>query len=123
MASKKSKYDKFFFIRLAVLLLILVGFAAGIYVDRQVLIPAGMKAVDEIALANTREEVHKVAGRSPSRLRKVAGFEIETYEFSRILPFLSGPEINILYLEDQVSEAIKGPFTDAEAKTLTTPAQ
>ena len=109
--AKKSKYNTFFFVRLGLLLLILVGFAAGIFIDRQVLIPAGMEAVDKIAAADSKSQVHELAGKSPTKTQTAGSLEIETYEFGRILPMLKGPEVSVIYRGDSITEVIKGPLT------------
>jgi len=116
--SSKDKYNTFFFVRLGILLLILVLFAGGIFYDRQVLIPAGMEAIDKIANVDFKDEVQKAAGKSPKKTQTVGSFDVETFEFGRILPFLKGPEVSVIYRGERVIEVITAPLTEADLARL-----
>jgi len=112
--NKKNKYDKFFYIRMGVLLLLLAIFAGGSLYDRMVLVPGGMEAVEKIGNAKDKSEVKEFAGQSPTETETYGKFEVETYKFSRILPTLEGPMVSVIYSGEMVSEVINGPLNQED---------
>ena len=119
----KSAYGPSFFIRMGVLLLLLLIVGGGLAYDRLVLIPSGKEAVDRVVTACTnpsadRAAVHKAAGCDPTATEKAGLYEIEDWNFGRILPNLEGYKVTVVFHQDgNVVETYRGGITDKDRAT------
>ncbi|QEG20556.1 hypothetical protein [Mariniblastus fucicola] len=114
-----SSYGASFFIRIAILLVLLVGIGGAFAYDRMVLLPAGKEAVDRVVEASgqagaNRTAVHEAAGCEPTSSETAGDYLIEDWSFSRILPNLEGYKVTVVYLDDQVAETFRGGIRDSE---------
>ena len=98
-----SKYGKGFAFRMTILLGLLALVAAGFYYDRFVLSPQTEKTINSAYSLMTKEgevskkEVAEKIGFAASSTDTQDGYEIETYEFKRVLPFIKGQYLSVIY--------------------------
>ena len=118
----KSAYGPSFFIRMGVLLLLLLIVGGGLAYDRLVLIPGGKDAVDRVIKACSdssaeRAAVHKAAGCEPTATQTSGSYEIEDWNFGRILPNLEGYKVSVIYRDGKVVETYRGGIPDKDRAT------
>lgn len=127
MSNNGSPYGAAFMIRMCILLGIFVLAVGGFYYDRQVLIPRADKKIEEVqklitartddgggipqsqvdeAIGNTatkvsREHVTKPADPDKTENFKAKTYEVVTYKFKRVLPFLLKPHILEVAYQDK----------------------
>lgn len=145
MNKEGSAYGKGFVIRVLVLLGVMAAVVGGYYYDRDVLVPGAEKKMLEVQdLANkrgedgkriSREKVHEVMGSWASRTSReytqvrpddlaegeefnAKTFDIETYQFRRIVPGLARLMVEFAFLEDEVVFSQSSiPISDKQLNT------
>lgn len=119
----KSAYGPSFFIRMGVLVLLLLIVGGGLAYDRLVLVPGGKDAVDRVIKACSdstadRAAVYKAAGCDPTATQTSGRYEIEDWNFGRILPNLEGYRVTVIFDGDQVVETYRGGMPDEDRETF-----
>ena len=107
---------------MGVLLLLLLIVGGGLAYDRLVLIPGGKDAVDRVIKACSdssaeRAAVHKAAGCEPTATQTSGSYEIEDWNFGRILPNLEGYKVSVIYRDGKVVETYRGGIPDKDRAT------
>jgi hypothetical protein len=115
MSNEGSPYGKAFVIRMLVLLVLLAAAVGGFYYDQELMKTANTK-VDEIyALASARtddgggipqSQIRETVGNSArlasrEHVREETGktYEVDTFSFKRVIPFMAATTIDVAYLE------------------------
>ena len=103
----ESKYGAGFAIRMLILLVLLGLALYGFYYDRFVLVPQAEKGVNDAYVLLTRktddgggipkDEVQKAIGFPPVEKFEERGFEVERYEFRRLLPMAKTRYLTVVY--------------------------
>lgn len=118
----KSSYGTAFFIRMGVLLVLLLVAGGAMAYDYLVLQPASQETIERVVKACTdlkaeQAAVREAAGSDPTSTEVVGKsqkFEIDEWKFGRVLPFLEGSKISVVYLNGKVTEYYQGGIPDAE---------
>jgi hypothetical protein len=103
-----------------VLLLVVGAFAF----DRFVMVPEGMASVEKVMELDPRgDEDHKTAvrnaaGREPVFKEVFGRYEVEVYEFSRLLPVLPGPKVHVIYQNYKIVDINRGDLTEEDIAGL-----
>ena len=115
--SKKSPYDRGFKIRMGVLSTILIVVAVLYALDRFVMIPSADTAIAKMTqgefdeAADHKAQIRELAGKEPVKSSEVHIYELEDYEFGRVLPFLAPRKATVVYRDSRVVEVVQGEFT------------
>ena len=100
--------------RMGILLVILALVAGGFCYDRFYLIPQATKTIKEtIALTRVdtddghglpKDRIQETVGFAPTQTRTVGEYEVETYRFPRLFPFMKGEYMEIVYEAGELVE-------------------
>lgn len=118
--SKKSPYDRGFKIRMGVLSTILIVVAVLFALDRFVMIPGADAAIAKMTqgefdeMEDHKAQIRELAGTEPVKSTEVHIYELEDYEFGRVLPFLAPRKATVVYRDSRVVEVIQGEFSDKD---------
>ncbi len=102
-----SAYGKGFAMRMGVLAVLLILVGAGFYFDTSMK-TAAQKTIDEkiwpLATKKsdegrppTKQEVMDEFGFAPTETKKVDKYEVEKYDFKRVIPFTTGQYVEVAY--------------------------
>ena len=121
-----AKYGKGFAFRMTILVGLLVLVAAGLYYDRAILAPQTQKTIDaafdlknqkDPGVPISKKEVAETIGFAAATTEEKDGYEIETYQFSRALPFIKGDYVNAIYENGSLVNLLHNkPFSEDAVK-------
>jgi len=122
-SNSKSAFGPAFFIRIGVLGVLLLGVGGAFAYDRLVLVPAGEQAVERVVeackdLSAERAAVIKAAGSEPTSTETFGIYQIDDWNFGRILPTLDGYKVSVVYNNGLVTEYYRAGISDAEREAL-----
>ena len=120
---KKSPNGKGFALRMTILIGLLALAVGGFYYDRFVLPKKAEATINEAyglmtkpldGSGITKQVVQETIGFAPQATSNQDGYEIETYSFSRVLPFLKGDFLNVIYENGTLVQILQNQDYDPE---------